>query len=68
MGSGFNGQSFAFNGYLPIQETEKMKALKKHENRIYTEGQTQIYIETPYRNMKTLQDFIDYSVIGSCFY
>jgi 16S rRNA (cytidine1402-2'-O)-methyltransferase len=58
MASGFNGQSFAFNGYLPIQDTEKMKILKKHENRIYTEGQTQIYIETPYRNMKTLQDFI----------
>jgi len=58
MASGFNGQSFAFNGYLPIQQTERIKTLKKHENRIYLEGQTQIYIETPYRNMKILQDFV----------
>lgn len=59
MASGFNGQSFAFNGYLPIQQAERTKTLKKHESRIYAEGQTQIYIETPYRNMKILQDFIE---------
>ncbi|MPM77520.1 Ribosomal RNA small subunit methyltransferase I [bioreactor metagenome] len=59
MASGFNGQSFAFNGYLPIQDNERAKTLKKHENRIYSEGQTQIYIETPYRNMKILRDFIE---------
>jgi 16S rRNA (cytidine1402-2'-O)-methyltransferase len=59
MASGFNGQSFAFNGYLPIQENERIKALKKQESRVYTEGQTQLYIETPYRNMKILKDFID---------
>lgn len=59
MASGFNGQSFAFNGYLPIQQTDRIKILKKHENRIYSEGQTQIYIETPYRNMKILQDFVE---------
>lgn len=59
MASGFNGQSFAFNGYLPIQPAERLKTLKKDENRIYLEGQTQIYIETPYRNMKILQDFVE---------
>jgi len=59
MASGFNGQSFAFNGYLPIQDNERTKTLKKHEGRIYSEGQTQIYIETPYRNAKILRDFIE---------
>ena len=59
MASGFNGQSFAFNGYLPIPDAERLKTLKKHENRIYSEDQTQIYIETPYRNMKTLLDIIN---------
>lgn len=58
MASGFNGQSFAFNGYLPIQENEKVKTLKMLERRIYAESQTQIFIETPYRNMKTLADIL----------
>lgn len=58
MASGFNGQSFAFNGYLPIQEVDKTKLLKLHEKRIYQENQTQIYIETPYRNMRTLEDML----------
>lgn len=59
MASGFNGQSFAFLGYLPIQQSDRIKALKKMENRIYGEHQTQIFIETPYRNMKMLDDIID---------
>ncbi len=58
MASGFNGQSFAFLGYLPVQQTERIKALKKMESRIYTENQTQIFIETPYRNMKMLEDIL----------
>jgi len=58
MASGFNGQSFAFNGYLPIQEVEKTKVLKMNEKSIYADNQTQIYIETPYRNMKLLSDII----------
>ena len=58
MASGFNGQSFAFTGYLPIQENEKVKMLKMLEKRIYAESQTQIFIETPYRNMKTLADIL----------
>lgn len=58
MASGFNGQSFAFNGYLPVQLPEKLKVLKKLENRIVHEHQSQLFIETPYRNNKTLNDII----------
>jgi len=59
MGSGFNGQSFAFVGYLPVQPAERAKALKKLESRAYAENQTQIFIETPYRNMKMLEDILN---------
>lgn len=58
MASGFNGQSFAFVGYLPIDRTERSKALKKLENRAYSENQSQIFIETPYRNMKMLEEIL----------
>ncbi len=58
MASGFNGQSFAFVGYLPIQPDERSKALKKLESRVYSENQSQIFIETPYRNMKMLEEII----------
>jgi len=58
MASGFNGQSFAFNGYLPIDLKEKKDLLKKMEHRIFNEKQTQIFIETPYRNMKTISEII----------
>ena len=50
MGSGFNGQSFAFLGYLPIEAAARTKALEKMTHRIMHEDQTQIFIETPYRN------------------
>ena len=50
MASGFNGQSFAFHGYLPIDQEQKIQTLKSLELRIYKESQTQIFIETPYRN------------------
>ncbi|MCW1953049.1 MAG: SAM-dependent methyltransferase [Flavobacteriia bacterium] len=50
MASGFNGQSFAFNGYLPIDQKERTKAIKDLENIMIKKGQTQIFIETPYRN------------------
>lgn len=58
MASGFNGQSFAFVGYLPIQPTDRAKMLRKLENRAYTENQSQIFIETPYRNMKMLEEIL----------
>ena len=55
MASGFNGQGFAFNGYLPIEPSLRVKAIKRMEQRIYTENQTQIFIETPYRNHKLIE-------------
>lgn len=58
MGSGFNGQSFAFNGYLPIEPDERIKTIKKLEQRAYTENQTQLFIETPYRNAKMMADIL----------
>lgn len=58
MGSGFNGQSFAFSGYLPVQPADRVKAIKKLETRVYSENQSQLFIETPYRNMKMLQDIL----------
>ena len=58
MASGFNGQSFAFHGYLPIEPGERSKKLKTLEQRIYTENQTQLFIETPYRNHKMIEDIL----------
>ena len=58
MASGFNGQSFAFHGYLPIDAAERTRKLKALEQRIYQEHQTQLFIETPYRNHKLLDDLI----------
>lgn len=50
MGSGLNGQSFAFNGYLPIDATQRAKRIKELEDRSRRDKQTQLFIETPYRN------------------
>jgi 16S rRNA (cytidine1402-2'-O)-methyltransferase len=58
MGSGFNGQRFAFNGYLPVEKEERIKEIKRLEVRSYSEDMTQIFIETPYRNNKMLEDLI----------
>jgi 16S rRNA (cytidine1402-2'-O)-methyltransferase len=58
MGSGMNGQSFAFNGYLPIDKGDKKAALKNFENLSHTKNQSQIFIETPYRNNKLLEDLL----------
>ena len=58
MASGFNGQSFAFHGYLPIEPNERSKRLKELEGRIYSEHQTQLFIETPYRNHKMIEDIL----------
>lgn len=58
MASGFNGQSFAFIGYLPVDSGERAKKLKQLEQRINQEHQTQIFIETPYRNQKLVEDII----------
>ncbi len=58
MASGFNGQSFAFNGYLPVQPAERLKAIRQLESRVFSENQSQIFIETPYRNMKMFEDLL----------
>ncbi len=58
MASGFNGQSFAFHGYLPIEPGERAKKIKTLEQRIYSENQTQLFIETPYRNHKMIEDIL----------
>lgn len=59
MASGFNGQSFAFNGYLPIQPSERSKTLRKLESKCFSDNQSQIFIETPYRNMKMLEEILN---------
>lgn len=56
MGSGMNGQNFAFNGYLPIDKNERKSKLKQLEKRSFEEQQAQLFIETPYRNQKLLDD------------
>ncbi|TYA57246.1 SAM-dependent methyltransferase [Formosa maritima] len=56
MSSGMNGQSFAFNGYLPIDKAEKRKELKRLEQLSVNQNQSQAFIETPYRNNKMLED------------
>lgn len=58
MASGFNGQSFAFHGYLPVDSSERIKRIKVLEQRMYAEDQTQLFIETPYRNNKMIEDIV----------
>lgn len=61
MASGFNGQNFAFVGYLPIEKTKRQQAIRNLETRAYKELQTQIFIEAPYRNNQMLE-----SLLGTC--
>ena len=56
--SGFNGQDFTFNGYLPIEERLRVQALKALEAKVSKTGQTQIFMETPYRNNKFLETIL----------
>ena len=58
MASGFNGQRFAFHGYLPVDASERAEYIRKVESRMYSEHQTQLFIETPYRNNKLMEDII----------
>ena len=58
MASGFNGQNFTFNGYLPIEASERKKKLKFLEKLSFEKNQSQVFIETPYRNDKMLADII----------
>lgn len=56
MGSGLNGMNFTFNGYLPIEKVERRKSIKQLERVSFEKDQSQIFIETPYRNEKMFED------------
>lgn len=58
MASGLNGQNFAFNGYLPLKENARLRAISNLEKRVQQNGQTQIFIETPYRNNQLVNDLL----------
>lgn len=58
MASGFNGQSFAFRGYLPVEKSELSRSLRDIENTSRKEKQTQIFIETPYRNKRLFDEIL----------
>jgi len=58
MASGLNGQSFTFHGYLPIDRSRRAAAIKHLEKLALTQHQTQLFIETPYRNMQLLEDLL----------
>lgn len=55
MASGFNGQSFAFVGYLPVDKSKRSAAIRHLEERVHREHQTQLFIEAPYRNNQMLE-------------
>ena len=58
MASGFNGQQFCFHGYLPIEKRDRLQALRQLEKEMQQRNQTQIFMETPYRNNKLLEDLL----------
>jgi 16S rRNA (cytidine1402-2'-O)-methyltransferase len=61
MASGMNGQSFRFHGYLPVKKGLRLESLRRIEKAAMETGETQIFMETPYRNMSLLQD-----IVGTC--
>lgn len=56
--SGFNGQNFSFNGYLPVKGNERNRAIKNFEKQSAQENRTQLFIETPYRNQKLFEELL----------
>ncbi|KPL16172.1 MAG: SAM-dependent methyltransferase [Bacteroides sp. SM23_62] len=58
MASGMNGQSFRFHGYLPVKKKLRLGSLRKIEKTALETGETQIFMETPYRNMSLLEDIV----------
>ncbi len=58
--SGFNGQNFSFHGYLPIDKKQRLNELKKLERQAKQSGQTQMFMETPYRNMQLLEQIVQH--------
>lgn len=59
MGSGFNGQQFYFHGYLPIKQDERVKAIRKLEDEANLKNITQLFIETPFRNLSIFQELVN---------
>ena len=59
MASGFNGQNFCFNGYLPIQKNERINKILQLEKLVYSNNQTQLFIETPFRNNHLFTDILN---------
>jgi 16S rRNA (cytidine1402-2'-O)-methyltransferase len=58
MASGMNGQQFQFNGYLPVDNLERKKAIRELENNASKNNCTQIFIETPYRNNQLIKEIV----------
>jgi len=58
MASGMSGQNFCFTGYLPIKQPARNRSIRELENRAFQNGQTQIFMETPYRNMQLLKELL----------
>lgn len=65
MASGLNGQSFAFNGYLPTDKVERIKRIRELEQRSRQEKQTQVFIETPYRNQALIEALVSTCAPGT---
>jgi 16S rRNA (cytidine1402-2'-O)-methyltransferase len=59
MASGFNGQSFTFHGYLPIDGPQRIRSLQQMEQEAVKHGRTQIFMETPYRNNQLMKDMLE---------
>jgi 16S rRNA (cytidine1402-2'-O)-methyltransferase len=58
MASGFNGQNFTFQGYLPVKPAERARAISSLEKKVINSNETQIFIETPYRNNQLVADIL----------
>ncbi len=65
MASGLNGQRFAFNSYLPIEKNQRKNRIKELEKRSMKNDQSQIFMETPYRNHQLLQDILATCNLGT---
>ncbi|MFM9945232.1 MAG: SAM-dependent methyltransferase [Bacteroidia bacterium] len=59
MASGFNGQNFTFHGYLPVEQALRIKKIKAIEQSLLSTGETQLFMETPYRNEKLLEQILN---------
>jgi 16S rRNA (cytidine1402-2'-O)-methyltransferase len=59
MSSGFNGQKFRFNGYLPKERKDRQRALKEFERLVKTQNETQLFMDTPFRNLNVLEDVFE---------